>query len=130
MSAFDMTYQVTLSDQHRDPVQVTVDQRDWAAHEATDLKGPVTQARYLCWSAMRRAGTYNGSWDRFNTVDAVHVQQLDTTSGDTTGDDQGIAGDQDSDSEGEQSSNPGQSTPSGDSTSSSSAKPASRSRKS
>jgi hypothetical protein len=56
--------------------RVVADQRDLAALEAQDrpefaLK--YTQARFMAWNAAHRSKRYTGTWEQFNTVDALEV---------------------------------------------------------
>lgn len=53
---------------------VVVDQRDLAAAEGAGIgrERLHTWLRYTAWNALRRNG-YSGTWDHFNTLDAVEV---------------------------------------------------------
>lgn len=54
-------------------IRVVADQRDIAAAEAADAYADMTRARFLGWSAAKRAGLYTGTWEKFNTHEAVEV---------------------------------------------------------
>lgn len=71
------TYSVLMSDGRE--LTVSSDQRDWAAMEAQEFPEAAiaTRARYFAFNSMKRAGLYNGRWDRFNDVDCVEVQAID-----------------------------------------------------
>lgn len=60
-----------------------VDQRDYAAWEAAPEndgsgRGRHTGARYFAWSALRRAGEYKSGFRRFNEIDCVQVELIET----------------------------------------------------
>jgi hypothetical protein len=59
--------------------EVVADQRDLAALEAQENIASTshTRARFLAWSAANRTKRYTGSWEKFNTVDAVEVGAAD-----------------------------------------------------
>jgi hypothetical protein len=56
-------------------VSVVVDQRDFAAVEAAEITSETkhTWMRYMAWNAMKRAGTYAGTWEAFNGRECVEV---------------------------------------------------------
>lgn len=57
-------------------LNVIIDQRDYAAVEAQEID-PRAQRniwmRFLGFNALSRTKQYSGSWEQFNTVDAVEV---------------------------------------------------------
>jgi hypothetical protein len=58
-----------------DELVAVADQRDLAAFEAQfpDGTGQFTQVRFLAWSALLRAKTYTGTWEKFNRHDCVEA---------------------------------------------------------
>jgi hypothetical protein len=71
---------------------VTADDRDWSAKELHDFPAqyidngqggaarrglaPITETRFLAWSAATRAGLVKMPWSQFNTTDCVSVEQV------------------------------------------------------
>lgn len=76
MGDLDGKYTVDMEDGRQ--LEVSTDQRDWAAMEVMDFPrgAGVTATRYMAYSALRRTGKYNGAWDRFNGVDCRQVDAL------------------------------------------------------
>lgn len=134
MGAMEATYHVRFE---RRQFDVSVDQRDWAAMEAQDFPASagVLATRYMVYNAARRAGLYNGAWDRFNKTDCLSVDLVepDAAAADDDPDDPDAGADPDESGD-EQGPDPTTSTPgptdqSADSTSRSPARRGSRSRK-
>jgi hypothetical protein len=75
--AFDMKLTVVMADGRE--LEVSADQRDWAAMEILELPAaaPIARTRALAWSALKRAGHYNGRWDRFAEHDCVMVTEVE-----------------------------------------------------
>jgi hypothetical protein len=75
--AFDMKLTVVMADGRE--LEVSADQRDWAAMEILELPAaaPIARTRALAWSALKRAGHYNGRWDRFAEHDCVRVTEVE-----------------------------------------------------
>lgn len=70
-------------------ITAAADQRDYAALEAQELPGAITGLRFLAWSAAHRAGAYAGTFETFNTVDCVEVEDVTDYGPDPDGEGEG-----------------------------------------
>lgn len=115
MSKVGSRYRVYLEDGTE--FEVDTDERDWAAMEARDFpRGALlTAVRFNVWNAAKRAGLTRRSWEQFNTIDCVRVEDVSDDA----------AGAED-DQEGQQSLDPGQTTTNGPGVSTSPSSAASR----
>jgi hypothetical protein len=67
------------------------DQRDFAAAEAADvgrMENRHSWVRFCAWNAMKRARSYDGSWEKFNERECVEA--VDAPVEEPTGDDDGL----------------------------------------
>lgn len=86
-----------------DDLAVHTDGRDWAAMEAKQF-GPgaiLTSVRFMAYNAAKREHGYKRSWEQFNGIDCVHIDDITP---DTDGDED------DQDQEGEKGLDPGPTT--------------------
>lgn len=74
-------------------LHASVDQREWAQMEAQEFADTaiVTRSRFLAWAGLRRQAAYNGTWQRFNEVDCVNVEDVSAGGDDEDqGDEKGL----------------------------------------
>jgi hypothetical protein len=112
MSKGRSRYEVELADSTVHEVET--DGRDWAAMEAKQfpLTARLTMVRFMVFKAMVRSAGYRRSWEQFNDQDCVYVEDITPV---------------ETDSEDEESLDPGPTATNGPAGSTSPSRPGSRS---